>query len=142
MEVVGEEDFVDIGGHKLSTTSTQSTMSTLQRPDRGLGLRADHDLSGKDVFDRLAHDLAANFGDGVGQRDVFGADFNAILGVAALLDAAIAHQRVQALFLQSFAGGMSVEEPHLRNGRRADEVGLVIELRAHFHAAAAGDTAR
>ena len=41
---------------------------------------------------RLFHDLAANLGNGLGQRDVLGTNLDAVLGIAAFLDAAIAHQ--------------------------------------------------
>src|SRR2546428_9307569 len=37
---------------------------------------------------------------------------------------------------------MRIEEPHLRNRCRAHESGLLVELRANFHAAAARNAAR
>jgi len=46
----------------------------------------------KKVTDGLAHDLAADVGNRLRQRNFLGANFDAILCVAALLNAAIAHQ--------------------------------------------------
>ncbi len=69
----------------------------------------------------MLHDRAAYLGNGAGQRDIFGANLHAVLGVAALLNAAVAHQRRQTLALQFFARGMGVEQPHLRDGGRAYE---------------------
>ena len=73
---------------------------------------------------------------------LLGAGFDAILRVAALLDAAVAGQRAQAFFLQDFAGGVVVEELDLRDGGCADEACVLVELRADFHAAGAGDAVR
>src|SRR5580658_8673340 len=78
---------------------------------------------------------------GKGHRDILGADFDAVLRVATLLDAAVAHEGRETLMLQLFARGMSVEQPHLRDGGRAYEAGIFVELRASFHATAAGDAA-
>ena len=77
----------------------------------------------------------------LGQRDILGANLDAVLRVAAFLNAAVAHQRRETLALQLFACGMRVEQPHLRDGGRAHEAGLFVELRAGLHAAAAGDAA-
>jgi hypothetical protein len=70
---------------------------------------------------------------------LLGADFDAVLREAALLNAAVAGQRAQALFLEDLAGGVVVEELDLGDGGRADEAGVLVELRADFHAAGAGD---
>src|SRR5580704_2892442 len=99
-------------------------------------------LAAEDIFDRLPHHLSTNIGDRLGERNIFGTNFYAVLSVTAFLDAAIAHQRLQAVHFLSLAGGMSVEQPHLRDGGCAHESGLVVELRTGFHAAAAGDAAR
>src|SRR5689334_25174019 len=96
-------------------------------------------LSSEQVADGLLHHFAADFGDGAGERNVFRAGFHAILRVATFLDATIAHQRGQALALQSSAGGVGVKQPDLRNGRSANEAGALIELRTYFHAAATRD---
>src|SRR5207248_11245206 len=66
----------------------------------------------------------------------------AILRVAAFLDSAVAHERGEALVLLHLTGGMRVEQPHLCDGGCAYEISVLIELRADFHAAAAGDAAR
>jgi hypothetical protein len=86
--------------------------------------------------------VAADVGDGVGEGNALGADFDAVLREAALLNAAVAGQGAQALFLEDLAGGVVVEELDLGDGGRADEAGVVVELRADFHAAAAGDAIR
>ena len=84
-------------------------------------------------------DVAAYVGDGVGERDLLGADFDAVLREAALLDAAVAGERAETFFLEDFAGGVIVEELDLGDGGGADEACLFVELRADFHAAGAGD---
>ena len=69
----------------------------------------------------------------------FGAGLDAVLREAALLNAAVAGERAETLFLEDFAGGVDVEELDLGDGGGADEVGVVVELRADLHAAGAGD---
>src|SRR5258708_17633713 len=107
--------------------------------------RARRDALGKStpekIADGLLHDRTADLGDGSGQRDILGADLNAILRVPAFLDPAIAHQSREAFALQRFARGMRVEQPHLRNGGRAYESCVFVELRAGLHAAATRDAA-
>jgi len=61
---------------------------------------------------------------------------------AAFLDATIAGEGAEAVFLKDFAGGVVVEELDLGDGGRANEARVVVELRADFHAAAAGDAIR
>ena len=91
----------------------------------------------KEVFGFLDKDVATHIGDGVGQRDLLGAGFHAVLGEAALLDSTIAGQGTQAIFFEDLAGGVIVEELDLSDGGGADEVCILVELRADFHAAAA-----
>src|ERR1035438_5019834 len=79
-------------------------------------------LSAEEVLDNLDGYVAADVGDGVGEWNLLGADFDAVLGEAAFLDAAIAGERAQALFLEDFARGVIVEELDLRNRGCADEV--------------------
>ena len=57
------------------------------------------------------------------------------------MDAAVAHQRRQALTLKGLAGGMGVEKPDLRDSSRAHESRIFIELRTSLHTAAARDAA-
>ena len=71
--------------------------------------------------------------------NLLGADFDAVLREAALLNAAVAGESAQAFFLEDLAGGVVVEELDLGDGGCADEVGVLVELRADFHAAAAAD---
>src|SRR6267154_6586452 len=93
------------------------------------------------VTQGLVHDRAAYLRNGRCERDILGADLDAVLSVAAFLDAAIAHQGRQALALQFLARGMHVEQPCLRDGRGAHEARILVELRASFHAAATRNTA-
>ena len=57
------------------------------------------ELAAQEVFGFLNEDVAADVGDGVGEGDSFGADFYAVLREAALLHAAVAGERPQAIFL-------------------------------------------
>ena len=87
----------------------------------------------------LDQDVASDVGDGIRERNALGADFYAVLGEAALLNAAVAGEGAQALFLEDFAGWMVIEELDLGDGGCAYEVCVLVELRADFHAAAATD---
>src|ERR1700674_201865 len=68
------------------------------------------------VAERLSHDLATDFGNRRRQRNIFRTNLAAVLRVATFLDAAVAHERRQALALQGLPGGMRVEQAHLRDG--------------------------
>ena len=46
-------------------------------------------LSREEVFDLLDEDVAAHVADGFGEGELFGAGLDAVLGEAALLDAAV-----------------------------------------------------
>ena len=70
---------------------------------------------------------------------MLGAGFNAVLREAALLNAAVAGQCAQPVLLEDLAGGVIVEELDLGDGGRAHEAGVLVELWADVHAAAAGD---
>ena len=48
-------------------------------------------LSAEQVANGLLHDRAADFGNGLGERDLLGARLHAVLRIPALLDSAIAH---------------------------------------------------
>ena len=97
------------------------------------------ELAPQEVFGFLDEDVAADVGDGVGEGNAFGTYLHAVLREAAFLDAAIASEGAEAVFLEDFAGGVVVEELDLGDGGCADEACVVIELRADFHAAAATD---
>jgi hypothetical protein len=58
--------------------------------DTRYSLRVDEDLSGEEVFDLLDEDIAAHVADGFGEGKLFGAGLDAVLGEAALLNAAVA----------------------------------------------------
>src|SRR5260370_1584886 len=99
-------------------------------------------ITTEEILDGRLHRLAAGVGDGLGKRNVLGTDFHAVLGEAAFLDAAIAHERLQPFVLERLSGGMLVEQTDLSDRRRAHEAGVFVELRARFHATAARDAAR
>src|SRR5262245_13949823 len=98
-------------------------------------------LPPEEILNRLLHHFAAGIGNGLRERDVLGAHLHAVLREAALLNAAIAHERLESLLLQRLACGMLVEEANLGDGGCAHEAGALIELRAGFHAATTGDAA-
>src|SRR4051812_46727873 len=66
-------------------------------------------LSSKEICKCLLHHFAINVRDRSGERNVLGTDLNAVLRVSAFMDAAIAHQRLQALVFDHFSRGMHVE---------------------------------
>src|ERR1700722_5953886 len=66
--------------------------------------------------------VAADGGDGVHQGDVLGAHLHAVLGLAASLHAALPHDRVESFSRVHRAARMQVEEAHLVERRRSDEV--------------------
>src|SRR5213080_4366397 len=100
--------------------------------------------SGEDVLQPFEGRLAADLADGVGQRDLLGADLDAVLRVAAGGHAARAHERVETVGLVGLAGGVEVHEERLAEGGGADETGarrvVAVDLGANFEAASAGDT--
>ena len=49
------------------------------------------ELAAEEIFNRLLHHFAARVGDCLGEWNVLGADLNAVLGKAALLNATITH---------------------------------------------------
>src|SRR5256885_2181719 len=98
-------------------------------------------LALKEIGDRLFHHLPTHIGDGASERDVFWTSLDAVLRVTTFVNAAVAHQRLQALVLLHVAGGVGIEQLHLSDGRRAHESGLLIELGTNFHTAATRDAA-
>ena len=73
-------------------------------------------LAAQEVFGFLNEHVAAYVGYGVGERNVLGADFNAVLREAALLYATVAGQCTQAIFFEDLAGGVVIEELDLGDG--------------------------
>src|SRR5437870_8862622 len=100
---------------------------------------------GEDVLQPFDGRLAADLADGMGQRDLLGADLDAVLRVAAGGHAARAHERVETVVLVELAGGVEVHEERLADGGGADEAGarrvVAVDLGADLEAASAGDTA-
>ena len=81
-------------------------------------------------------------GDRVDQRDLLRAHLDAVLRLAAALDAAFAHDRVEPLVRVHLAARVQVEEAHLVERGGADEVARRVDLRARLEAAAARHAAR
>src|SRR5579859_5500431 len=77
---------------------------------------------------RLFPRSAIYFGDRFGKRNSFGAGFDAVLRVGAILDAAFLHHCVQALFCMHRARGVHIEEANLADDGRADEFTVFIYL--------------
>src|SRR5208282_182883 len=99
----------DVAGGREPTRKLQICRSSAVRSMcRRVVLEPELGLSAEEVLDCLDGYVTADVGDGVGQRDLFGADLDAVLSEAALLDPAIAGERAQAIFLEDFAGGVVV----------------------------------
>src|SRR5438445_8601856 len=96
-------------------------------------------LSCEEVFDLLDEDVAAHVADGFGEGKSFGAGLDAVLGEAALLDAAVAGQGAETLVFEDGAAWVHIGELGLGDGGGADEAGGVVELGADLHADGAGD---
>ena len=107
------------------------------RTTTGSASRSNSQLSAQKVFGLLNGHVPAYIGDGVGEGNTLGTGLNAVLGEAALLNTAVAGQGAEAIFFEYLACGVVVEELDLGDGGRAHKVGVLIELRANFHAAAA-----
>src|SRR5262252_8034616 len=99
-------------------------------------------LFAEKVSDGLFHYLAANLGDRFGQRNIFRADFDAVLRVPAFLNTAVSHQCGKPIVFQSLSSGMSIEQPDLRNRRCSHEPRILVELRTGLHTTAARDAPR
>jgi len=56
-------------------------------------------LGAEEVEDCFFHHIFSDFADGFGERNIFWANFDAILRVAAFLDSAVAHQCIETLVL-------------------------------------------
>ena len=96
-------------------------------------------LAGEEVFYLLDEDVSAHVADSFGEGELFGAGLDAVLGEAALLDAAVSGEGAETFFFEDGTGGVQVEELGLGDGSGADEAGGDVELGADLHAAAATD---
>src|SRR5687767_8010814 len=80
----------------------------------------------EEAFRRLArHTL-----DPIDQRDLHGADFDAVLSLAAIRNPARSHHALQPFALSESAAGVQVQTPHLGKRRGTDEFALFAPLRA------------
>src|SRR5690606_37994715 len=87
----------------------------------GVGGGAGGFVAGEELGDGVEGGGAAHGADGFGEGDVLGADLDAVLGVAAVGDAAGAHEGFEAFICEAFAGLVEVEEAGLADGGSADE---------------------
>src|SRR5438445_3837635 len=78
---------------------------------------------------------AVHFRDGFGEWNSLGAGLHTILSIGAILNAAGFHQGSEPFLRVHRAGRMQVEEPHLADNRRTDELAVLVYLRADFQAA-------
>src|SRR5512146_1165272 len=108
---------------RRSTARVISRMLILKPREHGPTLWPRIRLPMEEVADGLLHHLPGDFRDRAGERDVLRAGLHAILRVAAFLDAAIAHQRLQTFLLEHAARRMRIEQANLRDGRRTYEPG-------------------
>src|SRR5579863_1976835 len=88
---------------------------------------------------RLAYGVAIDLSDGFRQRNGFRASMDTVLCIGAILDAAGAADRFQALVGIHRSRGMHVEKAYLADDGRADEVAVGINLRTNLQAYAASD---
>src|SRR3989440_12319544 len=84
----------------------------------------------------VEHGLAVLLVDCLRQRNGHGAGTDAVLRVAAICDAVLAHDGREALVARHLARRVHVHQTHLRDGLRADVVAFAV-LRAGFQTAAA-----
>src|SRR3984957_20916151 len=89
-------------------------------------------LAAQKILRFLDDDVAAYVRDGVGERNALGADLDAVLREAALLDAAVTAQRAQPFFLEHLPRRVIVEQLHLRDGCRTHKVCILVKLRANL----------
>ena len=65
------------------------------------------------VTESLFHDFASDLGNGLGERNILGANLNTILGITALVNASLAYQSGQSLAFKRLSGGVRIEESDL-----------------------------
>ena len=90
----------------------------------------------------LLVDLAVQLCKMLRELDALRADALAVLAVAAARDAALLHQRIEALRRIELSERMEVKEERLRRRCRSDEVRLRSDVRARLKAAPAGHAVR
>ena len=105
-------------------------------PFWGGGLMVEH------IAQCLLVDLAVQLGKMLRKLDALWADALAVLTVAAARDAALFHQRVEALRCIELSKRVHIEEERLRRRRRSNKVGLRSNIWARLEAAAAGHAVR
>src|SRR5579862_5279189 len=103
-------------------------------PESGISFEREIESAAEEVFDFLNGHVAADVGDGVGERNLLGADLDTVLCEAALLYAAVASEGAKAFLFEDRSGWVIVKELDLCDGSCADEACLFIELWAYFHA--------
>ena len=79
-------------------------------------------LAGEKFADRMDGGLPSDGRDRLRERDLLGTDFDTVLRVAAIADAAGFHQHVEPIGLERLACFVIVEVARLADRRRADEI--------------------
>src|SRR4051812_21851951 len=118
---------------------SKKRVSAIENRESKIESRKSLTLPPEEPLDGKHRRLALHRGNRLEQWDVLGADFNAIAGLAAIGDAAFAHQRFQPLRFEGSAGGVIVKQPHLADHGRSDEIICRRVLRARFQATTAAD---
>src|SRR5712692_1059180 len=125
------------GAPEVSTLALSTTAAdTSQARSRAIG------SSNQPAQQPLLDGLPVDFGNGLGQRNLFRANLYTVLRVGAIGHAARAHDRLEAFARVHRPGGMHVEQAHLADDGSADEGIVLVHLGTHFEASAAGDAAR
>ena len=123
--------------------AARKSVSTTMKGIRKVLTRGFTDKSSREeFFDEVNGCLPTDGGDAFKERDFLGANLDAIAGLGAVAEAAVFHQRVEAIFLQRRAGGVIVEEADLADDCGADEMIDRGILRAGIEATSATDAAR
>ena len=78
-------------------------------------------LAGEETFDGMHGDRPTDGSDRLGKRDILRADLDAVLCIAAITDAATAHQCFESCFRKNAARAMVIEEPGLADRMSANE---------------------
>src|SRR5260370_9648518 len=86
--------------------------------------------------------LTLDFSDGLSKRDPLRARVHAVLRVGAFLDAAGSHDRREPLALIHRSRGVHIKKAHLADNGRADELIILVHLRANLEAVSAGNAIR
>src|ERR1700674_1683074 len=92
--------------------------------------------------ERLFPGITVDGGNRFRQRNVFGAGMDAVLRVGTILDATGTHNRRKAFAFVHGSCWMHIEQAHLTDDGRSDELAVLIHLWANFQAVSATNAIR